>query len=75
MRFRIECGNLLENANVEDHEVYGLDLSDICCEDGRWMKLAQGDVYWCALVLAVWLRAGRPGDRGSIPGSGKGFFL
>jgi hypothetical protein len=24
---------------------------------------------------SVWLRAGRPGDRGSIPGRGKGFFL
>jgi len=24
---------------------------------------------------SVWLRAGRPGDRGSIPGGGKGFFL
>jgi hypothetical protein len=23
----------------------------------------------------VWLRTGRPGDRGSIPGKGKGFFL
>jgi hypothetical protein len=24
---------------------------------------------------SVWLRVGRPGDRGSIPGRGKGFFL
>jgi hypothetical protein len=24
---------------------------------------------------SVWLRAGRPGDRGSIPGGGRGFFL
>jgi hypothetical protein len=24
---------------------------------------------------SVWLRAGRPGDRGSIPGGGKGFLL
>jgi hypothetical protein len=24
---------------------------------------------------SVWLRAGRPGDRGSIPGKGEGFFL
>jgi hypothetical protein len=24
---------------------------------------------------SVWLRAGRPGDRGPIPGGGKGFFL
>jgi hypothetical protein len=26
-------------------------------------------------VYSVWLRTGRPGDRGSIPGRGKGFFL
>jgi hypothetical protein len=26
-------------------------------------------------IHSVWLRAGRPGDRGSIPGRGKGFFL
>jgi hypothetical protein len=26
-------------------------------------------------VIYVWLRAGRPGDRGSIPGGGRGFFL
>jgi hypothetical protein len=24
---------------------------------------------------SIWLRAGRPGDRCSIPGRGKGFFL
>jgi hypothetical protein len=27
------------------------------------------------LPLFEWIRAGRPGDRGSIPGRGKGFFL
>jgi hypothetical protein len=27
------------------------------------------------LKYSVWLRAGRPGDRGSIPSGGKGFFL
>jgi hypothetical protein len=26
------------------------------------------------LARIVWLRTGRPGDRGSIPGRGKGFF-
>jgi hypothetical protein len=30
-----------------------LDVSEICCEDGRWMELAQDCVQWPALVLAV----------------------
>jgi hypothetical protein len=30
-----------------------MDLREICCEDGRWMKLAQDRVQWQALVLAV----------------------
>jgi hypothetical protein len=30
----------------------------------------------CATELvSVWLQTGRPGDRGSIPGKGRGFFL
>jgi hypothetical protein len=30
-----------------------MDLREICCEDGRWMELAQDLVQWQALVLAV----------------------
>jgi hypothetical protein len=30
-----------------------MDLREICCEDGRWMKLAHDSVQWQALVLAV----------------------
>jgi hypothetical protein len=30
-----------------------MDLEEICCEDGRWMELAQDCVQWQALVLAV----------------------
>jgi hypothetical protein len=30
-----------------------MDLREICCEDGRWMELAQDPVQWQALVLAV----------------------
>jgi hypothetical protein len=26
---------------------------EICCEDGRWMELAQDRVQWQALILAV----------------------
>jgi hypothetical protein len=32
-------------------------------------------LYFILAVRLHWLRAGRPGDRGSIPGGGKGFFL
>jgi hypothetical protein len=37
----------------------------------------QCEVSSCASppLYSVWLRAGRPGDRGSIPGRGKRFFL
>jgi hypothetical protein len=31
--------------------------------------------YFCVVTCNDWLRAGRPGDRGSIPGRGKRFFL
>jgi hypothetical protein len=30
-----------------------MDLREICCEDGRWMELAQDRVKWQALVLAA----------------------
>jgi len=30
-----------------------MDLVEICCEDGRWIKLAQDCVQWWVLVLAV----------------------
>jgi hypothetical protein len=30
-----------------------MDLSEIVCEDGRWMELAQDHVQWQALVLVV----------------------
>jgi len=30
-----------------------MDLREICCEDGRWMELAQDRVQWQALLLAV----------------------
>jgi hypothetical protein len=30
-----------------------MDLSEIGCEVGRWMELAQDRVQWQALVLAV----------------------
>jgi hypothetical protein len=30
-----------------------MDLREICCEDGRWMELAQDRVQWRALVLAM----------------------
>jgi hypothetical protein len=30
-----------------------MDLREICCEDGRWMELAQDRVQWQALVLVV----------------------
>ena len=30
-----------------------MDLMEICCEDGRWMELAEDRVQWWALVLAV----------------------
>jgi hypothetical protein len=30
-----------------------MDLREICCEDVRWMELAQDSVQWQALVLAV----------------------
>jgi hypothetical protein len=30
-----------------------MDLREICCEDGRWMELAEDRVQWQALVLAV----------------------
>jgi hypothetical protein len=29
---------------------------------------------YISLLYSVWLRTGRPGDRGSIPGRGKGFL-
>jgi len=35
----------------------------------RLYRVSSGSIY------SVWLRSGRPGDRGSIPGRGKGFFL
>jgi hypothetical protein len=31
--------------------------------------------YVMSAQYSVWLQAGRPGDRGSIPGEVKGFFL
>jgi hypothetical protein len=31
----------------------GILQREICCEDGRWMELAQDRVQWQALVLAV----------------------
>jgi hypothetical protein len=30
-----------------------MDLREICCENGRWMELAQDRVQWHAFVLAV----------------------
>jgi hypothetical protein len=30
-----------------------MDLTEMGCEDGRWMELAQDCVQWRALVLAV----------------------
>jgi hypothetical protein len=30
-----------------------MDLSEMCCEDGRWMELVQDSVQWQPLVLAV----------------------
>ena len=35
-----------------------MDLMEICCEDGRWMELAEDGVQWWALVLAVLLDLG-----------------
>jgi hypothetical protein len=37
----------------EKEENIELDLSEICCEGGSWMELAQDRVQWQALVLAV----------------------
>jgi hypothetical protein len=30
-----------------------MDLSEIGCEDGRWMELAEDHVQWRALVLTM----------------------
>jgi hypothetical protein len=30
-----------------------MDLSEVCCEDGKWMELAQDHVKWWASVLGV----------------------
>jgi hypothetical protein len=30
-----------------------MDFTDMGCEDGNWMELAQDRVQWRALVLAV----------------------
>jgi hypothetical protein len=30
-----------------------MDLKEICCDDGRWMELAQDRVQWRALVSAA----------------------
>jgi len=38
--------------NTRDDNI-NTDLSEVCCEDGRWMELAQGRVQWRALVLAA----------------------
>jgi hypothetical protein len=30
-----------------------MDHTEMGCEDGRWMELAQGNIQWRALVLAI----------------------
>jgi hypothetical protein len=30
-----------------------MDLTEVGCDDGRWMELAQDRVQWLTLVLAV----------------------
>jgi hypothetical protein len=42
----------------------GIEIWKICIQE--WSQVAQS---------VVWLRVGLPGDRGSIPGRGEGFFL
>jgi hypothetical protein len=41
----------------------------------HYATMAYVMLYWKLRQYSVWLRAGRPGDRGSIPGRGKGFLL
>jgi hypothetical protein len=37
----------------ESYLISKMDLREMGCEDGRWMKLAQDRVQWRALALAV----------------------
>jgi hypothetical protein len=34
-----------DNRNIK------MDLKEVCCENERWIQLAQGRVHWRALVL------------------------
>jgi hypothetical protein len=45
--------NLLLGSRGRWENIINVDLREICCEDGRWMELAQDPVQWQALVLAV----------------------
>ena len=37
----------------ESYLISKMDITEIGCEDGRWMELAEDRVQWWALVLAV----------------------
>jgi hypothetical protein len=39
--------------SVSGTTVSNMDLKEVCCENGRWIEVAQDNVQWRALVLAM----------------------
>jgi hypothetical protein len=64
--YALYAGRRKEGATYCNVKVQGSGGTDGWKESLLVYKLSQ---------YSVWLRAGQPGDRGSIPGGGKGFFL
>jgi hypothetical protein len=59
-----------------------LSVRSVVWVEKNFLKLCEGGARFlfravtiCFEEPSVWLRTGRPGDRGSIPGRGMGFFL
>jgi hypothetical protein len=55
--------------------IYATDGVSVTDPTFHFTTLITGSRVSSVSIYSVWLRAGRLGDRGSIPGGGKGFFL